>query len=161
MTLPSSGAISLSEVDTELGASATGGISMDQANVRSLAGVGGEGTLWGMNSLYGKSSTMTCALNTDSVSKTGTGLTTTQAVTCTPTGGTAPYTFSWTVVAGGGGITINSPSGQSTTFSATVEIVIESGVPHYETVSGTYHCTVHDSSGKVATSENLSVTIQS
>jgi hypothetical protein len=54
MTLPSSGPISLSQVDTQLGYSATAAISMNDAAVRSLAGVGGSGTAWSMSSLYGK-----------------------------------------------------------------------------------------------------------
>ena len=55
MTMPSSGPISLGQANTELGFSATALISMNDAAVRTLAGVGGSGTTWGMNSLYGKS----------------------------------------------------------------------------------------------------------
>ena len=55
MTMPSSGPISLGQANTELGFSATALISMNDAAVRSLAGVGGSGTTWSMSSLYGKS----------------------------------------------------------------------------------------------------------
>jgi hypothetical protein len=55
MTMPSSGPISLGQANTELGLSATALISMNDAAVRTLAGVGGSGTQWSMNSLYGKS----------------------------------------------------------------------------------------------------------
>ena len=55
MTMPSSGPISLGQANTELGFSATALITMNDAALRSLAGVGGSGTTWGMNSLYGKS----------------------------------------------------------------------------------------------------------
>ena len=55
MTMPASGPISLGQANTELGFSATALISMNDAAVRTLAGVGGSGTQWSMSSLYGKS----------------------------------------------------------------------------------------------------------
>jgi hypothetical protein len=55
MTMPASGPISLGQANTELGFSATALISMNDAAVRTLAGVGGSGTQWSMDSLYGKS----------------------------------------------------------------------------------------------------------
>jgi len=55
MTMPSSGPISLGQANTELGRSATATIDMNDAALRTLAGVGGSGTTWSMNSLYGKS----------------------------------------------------------------------------------------------------------
>lgn len=54
MTLPTSGAISLSQVNTELGLAANTAINLNQANVRSLAGVA-SGAI-SMSNLYGKSS---------------------------------------------------------------------------------------------------------
>jgi hypothetical protein len=62
MTMPSSGPLNMGGTTTpqsvanELGLGLTTTISMNQANVRTLAGVGGSGTTWSMNSLYGKSS---------------------------------------------------------------------------------------------------------
>lgn len=62
MTMPSSGALNMGGTTTpqsvanELGLGLTTTISMNQAAVRTLAGVGGSGTTWSMNSLYGKSS---------------------------------------------------------------------------------------------------------
>lgn len=50
------GTISLSNVNTELGRSSTANISMNEAAVRSLAGVGGSGTVISMDNLRGKSS---------------------------------------------------------------------------------------------------------
>lgn len=55
MTLPVSGPISLSQVNVELGLSATAPISMNDAAVRTLFGVGGSGTAISMSQGYGKS----------------------------------------------------------------------------------------------------------
>ena len=54
MTMPASGPISLGQANTELGRSATATLSMNDSQLRALAGVGGSGTTWSMNSLYGK-----------------------------------------------------------------------------------------------------------
>lgn len=54
MPLPSSGAISLSQVNTELGLSSTATISMNDSAVRNLFGVGGSGTSISMSQGYGK-----------------------------------------------------------------------------------------------------------
>lgn len=62
MTMPSSGALNMAlttspvSVASELGLGLMTTISMNDAAVRTLAGVGGSGTSWSMNSLYGKSS---------------------------------------------------------------------------------------------------------
>ena len=61
MTMPASGPLNMGgtsspvSVAQELGLGLTSTITMDQANVRTLAGVGGSGTTWSMSSLYGKS----------------------------------------------------------------------------------------------------------
>lgn len=61
MTMPSSGPLNMGGTTTpqsvanELSLGLTTTISMNQAAVRTLAGVGGSGTTWSMNSLYGKS----------------------------------------------------------------------------------------------------------
>ena len=49
------GTISLSDVNVELGYSSTAAISMNDAAVRTLAGVGGSGTIITMDNLRGKS----------------------------------------------------------------------------------------------------------
>ena len=57
MTLPASGnSISLNQVNTELGRTATALIEMNDAAVRTLFGVGGSGTTISMSSGFGKSS---------------------------------------------------------------------------------------------------------
>jgi hypothetical protein len=59
--MPSSGPLNMGgtaspvSVAKELGLSLTATITMNDAAVRTLAGVGGSGTQWSMNSLYGKS----------------------------------------------------------------------------------------------------------
>ena len=56
MTMPvASNAISLSQANTELGRSSTATLTMNDAALRTLAGVGGSGTTWSMSSLWGKS----------------------------------------------------------------------------------------------------------
>jgi hypothetical protein len=60
-TMPSSGALNMAQTTSPvsvayaLGRGLTSTISMDDSDVRSLAGVGGSGTTWSMSSLYGKS----------------------------------------------------------------------------------------------------------
>ena len=56
-----SGTISLANVNTELGLAATTTISMNQANVRTLAGVGGSGTPISMQNLQNKSNRVTAS----------------------------------------------------------------------------------------------------
>jgi hypothetical protein len=58
MTTPT-GTISLNNVNVELGLAGTTTINMNQANVRTLAGVGGSGTIISMNDLRGKSNRVT------------------------------------------------------------------------------------------------------
>jgi hypothetical protein len=63
MTLPSTGIITLSQVNTELGRSTTATINMNDAAVRTLAGVGGSGTTIAMQNLRGKSASVTLQFN--------------------------------------------------------------------------------------------------
>ena len=71
MVMPASGPLNMGgtsspvSVAQELGLGLTSTISMNQANVRTLAGVGGSGTTWSMSSLYGKSN-ITLAFNNGS-----------------------------------------------------------------------------------------------
>lgn len=61
MTTPS-GTIGLSDVNAELGLSPTATIDMNNSSVRTLAGVGGSGTIISMNNLRGKSNRVTIPL---------------------------------------------------------------------------------------------------
>lgn len=63
MTLQSSGAISLSQVNTELGRSSTAAISLGETAVRTLAGVP-SGAI-SMSNLYGKSSVIVSVFDTN------------------------------------------------------------------------------------------------
>lgn len=67
--------------------------------------------------------------------RVGAGLVTTNAVTVTPTGGTGPYTYAWTLETGN--FTIISPTSASTTF--------RSAVAAGEVVEDVATCTVTDS----------------
>lgn len=70
------------------------------------------------------------------------GLATTNSVTVTPAGGSAPYTYAWTFVSGDS-VTVNSPASATTSFSTTL-------APEDET-SSVYRCTVTDDNGTTAT----------
>jgi hypothetical protein len=62
MTLPANN-LSLNQVNTELGRSATATIELNDSAVRSLAGVGGGGTTIGMNSLLSKTYSFSFSFN--------------------------------------------------------------------------------------------------
>lgn len=101
MVMPSSGPLNMGGTTTprsvaaELGLGLTTTISMNQANVRTLAGVGGSGTSWSMSSLYGKS-------NRVAISFTYSANTTNAALNVTTISG---------YVAGKSDITVNINSG--------------------------------------------------
>lgn len=75
----------------------------------------------------------------------------TAAVTATPSGGTAPYGYTWTRVSGDT-LTIDSPTSASTTFYYFSAAATWS-------VSGVYRCTVTDSTGATAT-RDITVSIE-
>lgn len=71
------------------------------------------------------------------------------ATTVTAAGGSPGYTYAWAFVSGDP-MTVNNPSGATTSFQANM-----SGD---STLSSVYRCTVHDASGQTATAD-VSVTL--
>jgi hypothetical protein len=105
----------------------------------------------------GKSSSVSAVLTAfafpGSITKeTGAASGTSSSVTVTATAGTGPYTYAWTFASGGSGITIDSPTSASTTFSAT-------GLTSGTTRSGVARCTVTDSAAASVTAD-VAVTIK-
>jgi hypothetical protein len=76
---------------------------------------------------------------------------TSPSVTATPVGGTASFTYSWAWTSGGASLTINSPTASTTTVTA--PSISYPDDPR----SGTLQCTVTDSNGFVAVSNEVSV----
>lgn len=75
---------------------------------------------------------------------------TSASTTCTPSGGVAPYTYSWAFVVTDPGISITSPSSASTTFKA-------NGMASSEIREATAQCTVTDSALQTAESEEVTI----
>lgn len=103
--LPASGTISMMQVRAEAG---TGGeISLDQAGVRSLAGIPTPSSVISMNDLHGKvglgpTGPMTVTGNNDEIVDYATGLpfTATLSPSVSVAGGTAPLSFRWVIAIG-------------------------------------------------------------
>jgi hypothetical protein len=76
------------------------------------------------------------------------GTLTSDSITCTPSGGTSPYTYLWEHT-GGDTFTVISSTSASTTFRAT------GAVTEYK--EGTYRCKVTDAASQVAYSEQVSI----
>lgn len=150
MTLPSTGPISLANVNVELGLSSTTNISLNQTNVRTLAGIS-SGTI-SLNSLRGKSNAPTITISPSSLytSRSGGGSATSATATGSGSGGAGGYTYAWTYVSGSS-YTINSPSSAATTFTTT----LIAGA--YKT--GVYRCTV--TSGGVTATADIQVDFES
>ena len=86
---------------------------------------------------------MSAAASFDSAtgSTSGDSTATTNSITVTPTGGTAPYTYAWTKTSGDG--TVVSPTKATTRFSQFLY--------NNTAASGVFLCTVTDSLGATAT----------
>lgn len=77
-------------------------------------------------------------------SKFGTSDTiTSNTVTATPTGGLAPFTYSWVRTSGSTDIDVNSPAAASTTFTG-------AGLDADTLTTATFTCTVTDALGSTA-----------
>ena len=113
------GTISLSDVNVELGRSSTANISMNEAAVRTLAGVGGSGTVISMDNLRGKSSMSVSYPSNVSSSFSGydyCGYVDGQVGVPTISGGTGSYSYSWARISGSTAIEISSSTVQRPVF---------------------------------------------
>ena len=150
MTLSTTGPISLANVNVELGLSSTATISLNQANVRTLAGIA-SGTI-SLSDLRGKSNAPTISISPGSLYTiiSGGGSATSSSATATASGGAGGYTYAWTRVSGDS-YTINSSTSASTTFTTTLS--------NGQFKSGIYRCTV--TSGSVTASADIQVDFES
>lgn len=122
MTLPSSGAISLSQVDTELGRASNAAVSLGETAVRSMAGVS-SGAI-SMSNLYGKSA-ITFSPVAGSYTSSGPSP---RTYTITAS---AAVVWTWTKTSTGPGGTANVTSGSSaTSITFTVNAAVGSIVTH-------------------------------
>ena len=97
------GTISLNDVNIELGRSSGANINMNDSAVRTLAGVGGSGTIITMNDLRGKSSLTVNYPSAATASFFGPdycGYVDVQVDAPTISGGTGTYTYSWQRISG-------------------------------------------------------------
>lgn len=91
---------------------------------------------------------LTATRSPSTVSKTGAnGPLTTPICTCSPAGGTAPYTYQW-IYSSGVAVTVNSPTSATTSFSHT-------GTD--ESVEGRYFCRVTDANTDTADTPTVRV----
>lgn len=101
---------------------------------------------------------LTAALNinntigVDSGASISGSVTTSDTITCTPTGGTGPYTYAWSRVTGSSAIAIDSPTAAITSFTVTTAF---DGIGYI----ATFICTVTDANGAVAESGSIVVEI--
>lgn len=100
----------------------------------------------------GGGGTLTLSLSASSVGRaTANSSTVTTNVTVTPSGGIAPYTYSWAKQSGDA-ITASATTAATTAFSAS-SLVVD------ETRTAVFRCTCTDSLGVSATSGDVTVTI--
>lgn len=136
--------IGLNDVAAELGISSVN-LSLSDSRVRALAGIP-SGSI-GLQDCEHKSAIMSAAIGGNQ-SGSGTSTSNVFSLTCTPTGGTGPYTYSWAYGSQGGTgtISIGSPSSASTGITLSTSGGLGSAI------SCNVQCTVHDSAGHMCTS---------
>lgn len=154
MTLPT-GTISMSQVNTELGRSSTAQISLGESAVRSLAGVA-SGAI-SMNNLRGKSAMSVTASDVSNNDGGFAGAGNVSSGTSTPspsvTGGTSPYTYSWTHLGTSSGTTPGISN--SATANPNWSAYVEDGIPSISN----WRLTVTSSGGGSSAQVTISVTL--
>jgi hypothetical protein len=159
VALNASGPISLGgstageSINLELGQSATAQVSLNDTNVRSLAGVPSGAIIMPTN-FYGKS-TMSVSANSVSGSASGFASSGFVATSGTPnttvTGGTSPFTFSWVRISGSTVPQISSATAQNPGWS-------NANTPEGINTA-TWRVTVTDANSNTATAD-ITVTLQ-
>jgi hypothetical protein len=165
MTLPTSGPLSLSNIQTEFGGSNpislseyyAGGGLVPPGTSGTNGPVPSSGTI-SISNFYGTSNIPPLSVTADSVSGFDTGpsnsgfVTTSGSPNTTPSGGTSPYTYAWTHIDTSSGDTpsVSSSTAQDPSWSA----IVESGT---DSIS-TWRVTVTDSGARTA-STDITVTL--
>lgn len=148
MTLPASGPISMSQVNTELGRASTALLSMNDSAVRNLAGVP-SGAI-GFNSLQGKSS-LSAVGSDDSraYSSATSGGTASAFPSVVASGGIAPISYLWSFT--------SNPNSASLTFSTSAQCTVSKNFAKNAVgnFSAVLQCVVTDNAGASVTVTNI------
>lgn len=158
MALNSSGPISLGgstagqSINLELGKSATAQISLNDTDVRALAGVP-SGAIIVPTNFYGKSSMSVSATDVSgsAAAFASSGPVSSNNTSTTVTGGTAPFTFSWTRVSGSTVPQVSSATAQNPNW-------FNNNTPEGG-YSAVWRVTVTDANSNTAT-DDINVTLQ-
>jgi len=162
MTLPTSGPLSLADIQTEFGGSNpislseyyAGGAYVPAGTTGTNGPVPSSGTI-SISNFYGTSNIPTLSVTADGVFGFNSGpsfsgfVTTFDSPNTTPTGGVGPYTYAWTRVSGFSPA-ISSSTAQNPTWSETVSDGTDS--------ISTWRVTVTDSGSRTA-STDITVTL--
>lgn len=146
MTLPATGPISLSQIQAEFGGASP--ISMSEyyrggpnvPAVSTTTNIPASGAI-SFDQFHGEADTtptLSVSINPTSAYGFGTGTPSTNNVTASVSGGTAPYTYAWSYVSGDT-FTTSNPTSATTHWSKSVGI--------NDIFTGVYKCTVTDSLG--------------
>lgn len=152
MTLPATGAISMSQLAVELGRAANAPTSLGDTAVRNLAGVA-SGPI-SLNSLHGKSSytpmTVTPYPDDRSYSSTTSGGTAYAYPSVSVTGGTGGYTYSWSFTSNPSSAALSNATNSQCTVSKTYVKYSNGGF------GAILQCVVQDNTGHSVTVSNIS-----
>jgi hypothetical protein len=154
VSLPSSGAIGMWDIEVEAGFSGGQNIWLDHATMRTLAGRPGSGNYIAVSDFYGKSSFSAWGNNASAdMDTSGSGGYVTCFPSVTPVGGTGSYTYSWAVNSNNMSATVSNTTSQSCT--------VQKNVGRNSGGSGTciLQCTVSDTGGHTVTVYNISAVL--